>query len=293
MSEGHYDGPFTVTARHILNRYGTAFDPDTGLEATQLSPITGKEETLGFKKSGCAVLGACDTLVAWRTAYHDLRTRTSTQLPGFEAGCTTSLLPAGGLLNMPNFGLFHLRARAAAVAMVERPSAESWSSYQYTKLSEETHFEKIGFNFGAPGDRFDENGMLWIQAYQGGDFRFQVEPREQVQWFVTGLEKNWITKSGVAGITGIVVPTAINQKSNNSKSKYTVKLHFPTNMGLKPGQNVFDISIEGQPVAKDFDLAKAQVFSAENIDIQGRVDIEFFPKVGKASICGVELIRNN
>lgn len=293
VSERHYDGPFTITANHLLNRYGSGFDPETGLEATRVSPITGQEETFGLKKSGCAVLGACDTLVAWRTAYHNLSTATSTQLPGFEAGCTTSLLPAGGLLNMPNFGMFHLRARAAAVAMVERPSAETWSSFQYTKLPKETFFEKIGFNFGAPGDRYDENGTLWVKAFRGGDFRFQVEPREEAQWFVTGLEENWITKSGVEGVTEIVVPTAINQKSNNSKSKYDIKLYFPIKKGLKPGQNVFDISIEGKPVAKDFDMANAQIFSAENLDIQGRLDIEFSPKAGKAAISGVEIVRTN
>jgi len=194
---------------------------------------------------------------------------------------------------MPNFGMFHLRARAAAVAMVERPSAETWSSFQYTKLPKETFFEKIGFNFGAPGDRYDENGTLWVKAFRGGDFRFQVEPREEAQWFVTGLEENWITKSGVEGVTEIVVPTAINQKSNNSKSKYDIKLYFPIKKGLKPGQNVFDISIEGKPVAKDFDMANAQIFSAENLDIQGRLDIEFSPKAGKAAISGVEIVRTN
>ena len=124
VSEQHYDGPFSVIGDRILNRYGTAFEPDTGLLAKRVSPLTGVEESFGFKKSGCAVIGGCDSLVAWRTAYHDMTTGNSIYLPGFEAGCTTSLLPAGGLLNLPNFGLYHLRARAAALAMVHRPTAQ-------------------------------------------------------------------------------------------------------------------------------------------------------------------------
>ncbi|MEM7391103.1 MAG: PQQ-binding-like beta-propeller repeat protein, partial [Verrucomicrobiota bacterium] len=121
IGERHYDGPFSVIGGLILNRYGTAFDPATGKMAERQSPLTGEAETFGFKKSGCAVLGGCETLVSWRTAYHDMTTATTTPLPGFEAGCTTSLLPAGGLLNLPNFGMFHLRARAAAVSMAHRP----------------------------------------------------------------------------------------------------------------------------------------------------------------------------
>ena len=194
---------------------------------------------------------------------------------------------------MPNFGMFHLRARAAAVAMVNRPSAETWSSFQYTKLREETFFDKVGFNFGAPGDRYDENNMLWVKAFQGGDFRFKFEPKEEARWFVTGLEENWITKSGVEGVTEVIVPTAINQKSNHSKSKYSIKLHFPQKEDLQPGERVFDISIEGKLLAQDFDLAKDQIFSVDSLDVTGRLDIMFTPKAGKAAICGVEMIRAN
>ena len=77
ISEQHYDGPFSVIGQLILNRYGTAFEPTSGELAERTSPLTGEKESFGFKKSGCAVLGGCENLVGWRTAYHDMRNGTT------------------------------------------------------------------------------------------------------------------------------------------------------------------------------------------------------------------------
>ena len=295
ISEQHYDGPFSVIGNQILNRYGTSFDPKTGKLAMRLSPVTGAEESYGFRKRGCAVLGGCDSIVAWRTAYHDMTTGASTQLPGFEAGCTTSLLPAGGMLNLPNFGMFHLRARTAAVSMVHRPSSRPWSSFQLTKLRQEISIQRIGYNLGAPGDRYDEHGTLWIQAYQGGTLRISVEPKES-PWFVTGNDKDWIAQSGVEDLTKIRLPTAINQKSSKTVRRYNVHLHF-SSRGAKAGERVFEVLLEGESVLANFDVAKAGssrvVRSFKNVEIAGPLEIEFRAKAGKPILCGVELEQSN
>ena len=290
VSEQHYDGPFTVTGDIILNRYGTAFDPSTGHLAARISPLTGEAETYGLKKSGCAVLGACETMVAWRTAYHDLSGRMSTQLPGFEAGCTTSLIPAGGMLNLPNYGMFHLRARAAAVAMVPREGgAQHWPSFQYSKPGKETVFQHIGFNFGAPGDHYGTDGTLWLKAYRGGDFEIVVEPKDS-PYFNGGAGSDWISGSGVSGATKVGVPTALEQKSSNTKGTFDIQLHFPDNQEGK-----FDIVVEGETVRKDFDLARAKdgdsILSLEKVMVTGRLDVELVPKSGKTSLSGILLRR--
>ncbi|MCG8585213.1 MAG: PQQ-binding-like beta-propeller repeat protein [Pirellulales bacterium] len=297
VSEQHYDGPFSVFGEKILNRYGTSFDPKTGKLATRVSPLTGIEESYGFKKSGCAVLGGCDSIVAWRTAYHDMNTGTSVQLPGFEAGCTTSLLPAGGVLNMPNFGMFHLRSRVPAVALAHRPSAKPWSSFQVTRARDETPLRRIGFNLGAPGDRFDKDGTLWVRAYQGGrELKTTVAPKESIRWFVAGDAADWIGQSGVEGATSIRVPTALNQKSSKSgKRQFDVRLHFADNFA-KPGDRIFDVAIEGQPVLTDFDIAGEGklpvVREFKNVEIVGTLDIDLTPKKGKTILSGIELVES-
>lgn len=292
VSDQHYDGPFTVLGDRILNRYGTAFDPNTGKLAMRVSPLTGAEESYGFKKSGCAVLGACDSLVAWRTAYHDMNTGTSRKLAGFEAGCTTSLLPASGMLNLPNFGLFHLRARAAALSMVHRPSARPWTSFQLTKVKNETPLQRVGFNFSAPGDRYDESGTLWMQSYRGDAFKTTIEPKDHTR-FITGNDSNWITQSGIEGVTKVSIATALNQKSKG-KTRYDVRLHF-ARRGAKPGDRIFDVAIEGQPVLQQFDIGDADdselIHRFENVEISGKLDIELTAVKGQTILCGVQLVR--
>lgn len=292
ISEQHYDGPFTMIGGRLLNRYGTGFDPKTGKLDTRLSPITGLEESYGFHKQGCAVLGGCDSLVAWRTAYHDIETRTSTQLAGFEAGCTTSLLPAGGVLNLPNFGMFHLRARTAAVTMAHRPSSQPWTDFQFTKLKAETPIERIGYNFGSPGDRFNEQGELWIQAKQGGDWKINIEPKNEVEWFASGVADDWIGQSRVEGASKISLPTAMNQRSNSkAKSRYNVTLIFPASRpGAKPP--VISISIEGEKVLTEFTAGSEKgslkrVF--ENVEVTGMLEIELTAHTGKTALAGVEI----
>ncbi len=295
ISEQHYDGPYSVIGDRILNRYGTAFDPKTGKLATRVSPLTGEPESFGFKKSGCAVLGGCDTLVAWRTGYHDMRTGTSTLLPGFEAGCTTSLLPAGGMLNMPNFGMFHLRARAAALSMVHRPCAQPWGSFQVTRARGETPIRRIGYNLGAPGDRYDEAGTLWVRAVRGGrDLKIDTDPKE-LNWYVRG-DVDWIGNSGVEGEATLYLPTALDQsKSSKAKSKHRVRLFFAEPSNAEPGERVFDVALEGETVLEDLDIARSGedllVREFDAVEVNGMLEIGLTAKEGQPVLCGVELIQ--
>ena len=294
VSERHYDGPFTVIGDRVLNRYGTAFDPKTGLQALRESTITGELETFGFRKSGCAVLGACESVVAWRTAYHDVQARTSVRLDGFEAGCTTSLLPACGMLNMPNFGLFHLRARAAAVSLVHRPSAATWSTYQTTNPDNETPIRRLGYNFGAPGDRYDDDGTLWVRAVRGRrDIKIDVQPKEHTT-IALGGNLDWIGQFGIEGASKITLATALNQRNKYKKQRFNIRLIFSNLIDTGVGERVFDVSLEGNVVINGFDLASVKeslvVREFKNVEVTGPLDIELTSKHGLATLSGVEII---
>ena len=299
VNEMHYDGPFTVIGDRVLNRYGTAFDPQTGKLSMRQSPVTGQPESYGFKKSGCAVLGGCPNVVAWRTAYHDMSRGTSTKLPGFEAGCTTSLLPACGMLNMPNFGLFHLRARAAAVSLVHRPSAQPQTEFQLTRAGQPTTILRIGYNFGAIGDRYASDSTLWVRAARGGNFDINIQPKEHFSFNLGSGDEHrgelfWVGLSGVEGVTQIRVPTKLNQKDSRKISHYHVRLFFADPKRLPIGERIFDLAIEGETVLSDFDIAKSGgglvVKRFQNLEIKGEVDIEFTAKEGQPLLNGIELI---
>ncbi|MBN1556227.1 MAG: PQQ-binding-like beta-propeller repeat protein [Phycisphaerae bacterium] len=105
---------------------------------------------------------------------------------------------------------------------------------------------------------------------------------------------NWVSASGVRGIRYFELPGV---QGNNQP--YTVDLHFAEPDEIKPSQRVFDISIQGKSVAKEFDIVReaggpnrAIVRSFPNIPIGESLRIELTPAAGSKYppvLCGVEL----
>ena len=145
---------------------GHSYDLLTGKRHLRVSPLTGKEEWWSFRKGGCNHLIACQNMVTWRCAYYDLAGQSGVKkLTGMDAGCSPTLIPAGGILNVANFGTHHKRNRMTAMALVHRPDNPLWTAYSTSREKQpvptETEWiQKAGFNFGAPGDRFDSAGTL-------------------------------------------------------------------------------------------------------------------------------------
>ena len=63
----------------------------------------------------------------------------------------------------------------------------------------------------------------------------------------------------------------------------------------KPGERVFDVSLEGNPVLTDFDIAEAGELLAirefKDVEIKGMLEVGFTAKKGQPVLCGVELIE--
>ena len=117
-AEAAYHSPHIVLGELIIDRWGNSYDLNTGQRHLRVSAKTGEPEQWSFKKSGCNHLIACEHLVTWRCAYYDLEQHESVRLTGMDAGCSPTLIPAGGVLNIPNFGTHHKRNRMTAMALV-------------------------------------------------------------------------------------------------------------------------------------------------------------------------------
>ena len=117
-AEAAYHSPHIVLGELIIDRHGYSYDLNTGERHLRVSEKTGQPEEWNFKKGGCNHLIACEHLVTWRCAYYDLEQHESVRLTGMDAGCSPTLIPAGGVLNIPNFGTHHKRNRMTAMALV-------------------------------------------------------------------------------------------------------------------------------------------------------------------------------
>ena len=175
IAEAPYHTPHIVLGDLLIDRYGTPYDLLTGKRNLRNSPLTGEPETWSFRKGGCNHLIACDNLVTWRTACYDLEMhRGVIPMPGFDAGCAPTLIPAGGILNIPNFGTHHKRNRMTAMALVHKPKRTTWSVYTDSRNRDPQPVRRAVFDLGAPADRLMEGQMLiGVTPRRRGIFSFE------------------------------------------------------------------------------------------------------------------------
>lgn len=117
-ADAAYHSPHILLGELVVDRWGYSYDLNTGKRHLRKSLESGQPEEWNFKKAGCNHLIACENLVTWRCAYYDLPSQKSVKLIGMDAGCSPTLIPAGGVLNIPNFGTHHKRNRMTAMALV-------------------------------------------------------------------------------------------------------------------------------------------------------------------------------
>lgn len=297
VEEAPYANPHILIDDLIIDRWGYTFDLGTGKRHERTSPLTGRPEPWNFPRGGCNHLVACRHLVTWRTAYYDLERHAGvTKLHGLDAGCSPTLLAAGGVLNIPAFGTHHKRNRMTAMALVHRPENESWAEYALTVPAEAVPLRRAGFNFGAPGDHVAENGTVWLRVGARDSARADVRPKD-VRWFAkTGAR---VASSGVIGATEISIPLYLGggkrARPSDEARRVRVRLHFAEPEGCRPGERVFTVSLEGAPVLKDFDVVREAggpdrpVVKEFTIEVRGALDIAFAALAGVALLSGVEL----
>jgi outer membrane protein assembly factor BamB len=307
VNEAAYSEPHIVLGDMILDRYCHSYDLLSGQRNLRTNPLTGEEEPWHFRKGGCNHLVACPTLVTWRTAFYDLANHSgSMPLLGMNMGCTATMLPAGGVLNVPNFGTHHKRSRMTALALIHRPGNRLWTQYHTSRekrVSPSVAIRRAGFNFGAPGDRFAEGGTLWLSITSRKSENVEVTPKE-CDWYRMEPEQTelWITGYGAQGLGEIVIPMIVTSDKNARRAddetrRYDVRLHFAEPEPLKPGQRVFTVSLEGKPVLENLDVVKAaggpyKTLTREwkNVEVQGPLNLNFTASRGKPLVCGVEVI---
>jgi outer membrane protein assembly factor BamB len=307
VDEAPYFEPHIVLDDMILDRYGYSYDLTSGKRDVRASRLTGQDEPWHFHKSGCNHLVACPTLVTWRTAYYDLADHSGLMpLDGMNAGCTATMLPAGGVLNVPNFGTHHKRSRMTALAMVHRPNNALWTQYHSSRekvMLTPVAIRRAGFNFGAPGDRIADDGTMWLSVTARKSENVEILPKG-VTWFQMDAARtgSWVASSGVWGASNISIPmlqTADKyaRRADSETRRYDVRLHFVEPDPIEPGERVFTVSLEGKPILVDLDIARAarnpcQPLTRElkNVEVHGALDLIFEASKGEPLLCGVEVI---
>ena len=161
-----------------------------------------------------------------------------------------------------------------------------------------TPVKHLALNLGAPGDRKDADGLLWlgyprprgslVLQYQVGLSFFpgwSYFKHDPARLEIEDTDKPWVFRSGVSGLRQCKIPVA---EAGGRESRYTVRLAFAELDHDAAGKRVFDIKIQGKVVAKGFDVFQQAggknrpvVKEFTGIDADDELTVEFVPKAAK------------
>ncbi len=289
-----------------LSRYDLA----TGELVEIPNPLTGEPMPWKWHRHyGCNHPTAAENMLLFRSGaagYYDLAHNGGTgNWGGFKSGCTSNLVAADGLLNAPEYTRTCSCSypNQCSLALVHMPDVEVWTFNDFD-IGDEP-IRRLGINLGAPGDRKTDDGALWLEfPVVGGpspDISAYVAP-DDVEWYRdhstryarTGYP--WVGASGGIGISEIAIKLA---EDTDEPRAYKVQLYFAEPHDLAPGDRVFDVSIQGEPVLKSLDIVeqagqprKGIVKSFENVIVEDELKIAIAPDPSSEAapiLCGVEI----
>jgi outer membrane protein assembly factor BamB len=300
-----YSGPGMIHGDTILLGEAKACDLMTGAPRGRIHPITGLPvEWTWARNYGCNTPAASEHLLTFRSGaagYFDLAGDGGTgNFGGFKSGCTNNLLVAGGLVNAPDYTRTCICSyqNQASLALVPMPEAEMWTFFGNAEIK--GAIKRIGVNFGAPGDRRAEDGTLWVEHPSVGGksptapitMDGAVEYLRKHSSRLSGEGLPWVAASAVKGLSSLILTLDMDAKS---EAPYTIRLTFAELEGLKPGERVFDVALQGRDVLKDFDIAREAGGSDRSlvreftVPASRDVRLSMTPHKGLPLLCGMEV----
>jgi hypothetical protein len=286
----------------------TYLHPKPPLVGTRINPLTGQQEPRVFPKTyGCdggVDYGFFYTLRSGTAAFYDKTLESGTVfISGPRSGCSNSIIPSGGLLNVPYFyeGCTCSYPLPIGLAMVAMPeSHEQWAAWGDDPVKPGS-IRRIGLNFGAPGDRKTRDGTLWLDypSVGGPSPNIRVEtipPSPTVRyrhsvWMNKGASMPWIGASSVEGLRELML-------HDLAPGRFTVRLHFAENANAKIGERKQTIRLQRKPVLKDFDILAAteqpmtgMLREFETVVVDGTLSLTLEAPTCQSLISGIELIR--
>jgi hypothetical protein len=203
---------------------------------------------------------------------------------------------------------------AATIVFEPRENRMEWGVYSATGAR--LPVQHMALNLGAPGDRRDAHGKLWLSyprpsSRSGIDLPLDIKPKfvkggdyfsvNETSHSIANTDTPWIFTSGARGLSRAEIPLI---GKDQPPATYTVRLYFSAPENDQPGQRVFDILLQGKPVAKGFDptakaggTSRASVSEFRDIAVTDNLLIEFAGQDGDIAhqpvICGIEILRTD
>jgi outer membrane protein assembly factor BamB len=250
--ELNYSGPcilhndLIITNANSYSESAGAFYLKTGKQKMVKNPLTGEIQPWKITRAyGCNNIIASENMLTFRSGaagFYDLLTEGGTgNLGGFKSGCTSNLVVANGVLNAPDYTRTCSCAyqNQTSLALVHMPDIDVWTiDATAASASPDRPLEQLAINFGAPGDRREADGQLWMEyPVVAGDsaaldvvINPEARPFQNHSSLLAGLERPWVLASGLEQITELEIglsltppaPAEEEKKADGEKSSTAV-----------------------------------------------------------------------
>lgn len=221
----NYTGPcilhndLIITNTNSYAESAGAFYLETGKQKLVSNPLTNELQPWKLTRAyGCNNIIASENLLTFRSGaagYYDLLSDGGTgNLGGFKSGCTSNLVVANGVLNAPDYTRTCSCSyqNQTSLALVHMPGVELWSVNSAASVrTSEDRIEKVALNLGAPGDRRDNQGTLWLEypVEAGPSPPIVVQMNDDVSYFrrhssvLADSTKAWVFSSGATNVNDV------------------------------------------------------------------------------------------
>ena len=314
--DANYKGRPIIIGEKILAE-PWAFEMQSGKQISRTHPITGKEVPWSLMRTGhhCGILTGCDSgMLMFRsgdTAFYDLNEDVGTKhFAGHRLGCWVNAIPANGLVMIPeaSAGCVCQFSIASTIVMEPRNLDRQWLIHGTSGSM--LPVTNMSLNLGAPGDRKDEHGNLWLSyprraAYKETslDIALELKPifapggkfmsiRETSN---SNIANAWLYSSWAEGVEQLKLPL---RGTDDPQANYQVKLYFAKSGYSNPGPIVFDVLMQGNVVLESVTLNPAadqeiEVVTKEvaSVAVNENLTIDFKAKVGMARLNAIQLTK--
>ncbi|HUE72917.1 MAG TPA: PQQ-binding-like beta-propeller repeat protein [Pirellulaceae bacterium] len=295
-----------------------AFELHSGEPRKRENPLTGQPSDWQFSRPGhhCGVVTTTPNMMFFRSGfigYYDLYADSGTKhFAGQRLGCWINAIPSNGLVVIPeaSAGCVCLFSITSTVVLEPREDrSPAWGIYSVAGPT--TPVKKLAVNLGAPGDRRDRLGRLWLAYPRPAtvgrmEFVFDIQPKllsggafeaqNDESLTVENTSVGWIYTSHARGLSRCELPLI---GKDEAPAEYRVTLHFAElEKDARPGDRIFDVKLQGQTVAAGLDIVEAaggieRALTREfrNVKVAGNLVVELTPTKGEPILAGIELER--
>ncbi|MEX2113844.1 MAG: PQQ-binding-like beta-propeller repeat protein [Pirellulales bacterium] len=300
--------PIIVGQRVIAEPW--SFDLYTGEQQMRTNAVTGQPEPWSIMRTGhhCGMISGCESMLFFRSGYtgfYDLTSDVGVQhFAGHRLGCWINAVPANGLVMIPEAGagcvcLFSIES---TVVFEPREPRRPWAIS--SSVGAMTPVKHLAINFGAPGDRRDAHGTVWLtyprpQPYKetGLEAKLQLDVQlletggftavNEESTPIAGADTPWVFTSWARGMTQCTVPL---RGPDDRPADYDVTLYFADVENDAAGSRVFDLRVQGRDAVQSLDIVaeaggrgRALVRRVQGVNVADKLTIEFASKSPDAS----------